>query len=233
MIGPTLLAFQVWDACGWLGQGVFTWRMLHQWWASERARRSVLPASFWWWSLAGTLPLLVYALHRGDGVFTAGALINGALYVRNLWLMRGGAPRPGEAAPDAAPAAVAPPAPRPGVLGPLAGALALFAALLVLGLGAGQEVVGRRAPPLGLALGFLGQAVWSSRFVLQWWISERQGRSVLPPSFFVLSIVGAVLLCAYAVLRLDYVMMTAYALNPLPYVRNLVLLRRGRASRGG
>ena len=78
-------------------------------------------------------------------------------------------------------------------------------------------------------VGVLGQGVWSSRFVLQWWISEQQGRSVLPPSFFVLSIFGAVLLCVYAVSRLDYVMITAYALNPIPYIRNLVLIRRRRA----
>ena len=207
-----LLAFQVWDAVGWAGQGVFTWRMLEQWWSSEKAKRSVLPVSFWWWSLAGTLLLLVYQLHRMDGIFLAGVLVNGALYARNLWIATH--PRPAGAA-------------RPGPW-----AAFVFAALalgaLSASLWAGEALVDWDQPPLWLGLGIAGQAAWSSRFVLQWWVSERRGESLLPASFFVLSIVGSVLLCAYAISRQDYVMIAAYALNPIPYARNLVLIARAR-----
>ncbi len=207
-----LLAFQVWDAVGWGGQGVFTWRMLEQWWSSEKAERSVLPVSFWWWSLAGTLLLLVYQLHRMDGIFLAGVLLNGALYARNLWIATH--PRPEGAA-------------RPGPW-----AAFVFAALalgaLSASLWAGEALLDWNQPPLWLALGIAGQAAWSSRFVLQWWVSERRGASVLPASFFVLSILGSMLLCAYAVSRLDYVMIAAYALNPIPYARNLILIARAR-----
>lgn len=211
-----ILAFQVWDVFGWLGQGVFTWRMLHQWWVSERARRSVLPTAFWGWSLAGTVPLLVYQLHRQDPVFLAGVLVNGALYARNLVLSLKG-PRP-------APVSSSP-------LVPILLALLMLVALGVTSVAAGREVAAWDLPPFWLAVGFTGQAIWSSRFVLQWWISERRRESVLPPAFFVLSIAGALLLCAYAVRRLDYVMITAYALNPIPYVRNLILIQRERRSR--
>ena len=207
-----LLAFQVWDAVGWAGQGVFTWRMLEQWWSSEKAKRSVLPVSFWWWSLAGTLLLLVYQLHRMDGIFLAGVLVNGALYARNLWI-----------ATHPRPAGVARPGPW---------AAFVFAALalgaLSASLWAGEALVDWNQPPLWLGLGIAGQAAWSSRFVLQWWVSERRGESLLPASFFVLSIVGSVLLCAYAISRQDYVMIAAYALNPIPYARNLVLIARAR-----
>jgi lipid-A-disaccharide synthase-like uncharacterized protein len=213
-----IVAFQVWDVFGWLGQGVFTWRMLHQWWVSERARKSVLPTAFWGWSLAGTIPLLVYQLHRNDPVFLAGVLVNGALYSRNLVLSLRGA---GEA-----------PA-RSGPLVPILLALLMLLALSVMSVAAEHEVVDWDLPPLWLGIGLTGQAIWSSRFVLQWWISERRGQSVLPPAFFVVSIVGALLLCAYAVRRLDYVMMAAYALNPIPYVRNLILIRRERRARTG
>jgi lipid-A-disaccharide synthase-like uncharacterized protein len=208
-----ILAFQVWDAVGWVGQGIFTWRMLHQWWASERAGRSVVPTSFWWWSLAGTALLLVYQLHRNDPVFLAGVLVNGALYARNLVLALRG--------PRRTPA-------RTGPLLPIGLALVLVAAITVLSLDAGRDVAALDLPPVWLAVGVAGQAVWSSRFVIQWWVSERRGTSVLPAAFFVASIAGAVLLCAYAVRRLDYVMIVAYALNPIPYVRNLVLIRRER-----
>ena len=90
----------------------------------------------------------------------------------------------------------------------------------------------RPAAPLARA-GFTAQSIWSSRFILQWYASEKAGRSVLPASFFYVSTVGAVLLLIYAVYRVDWVFMAAYALNPIPYARNLILLRReARAARG-
>jgi lipid-A-disaccharide synthase-like uncharacterized protein len=205
------LAFQVWDGIGWVGQGIFTFRVLHQWLASEKARRSVVPVGFWWWSLAATGLLLVYQGHRRDPVFVVGLLVNGAIYVRNLRM----ALRPPEARPPAA------------ALAPVAWGLLAFGAVTALAVVAGHEL--RVDPsPAWTALGFAGQAVWSSRFVVQWWASERAGRSVLPPSFFWMSIVGALTLFAYAVRREDWVMMAAYALNPIPYARNLMLLRRER-----
>lgn len=207
-----VLAFQAWDAVGWAGQAVFTWRMLEQWLHSERARRSVLTPGFWAWSLLGTALLLVYQLHRMDGVFLAGVLVNGALYARNLWLATH--PRPAGSPARAPWSALA------------------FATVALLGLSlvawSGERLLDWDQPLAWLAVGSVGQLAWSSRFVLQWWVSERQGVSTLPPSFFVLSIVGSVGLCAYAVHRLDWVMIAAYALNPIPYVRNLVLIARAR-----
>jgi lipid-A-disaccharide synthase-like uncharacterized protein len=94
---------------------------------------------------------------------------------------------------------------------------------------AGADVVSFTQPGWGLALGFTAQTIWSSRFILQWYASEKEGRSVMPSSFFYVSTLGALLLFAYAVVRLDWVMMAAYVLNPIPYVRNLVLIRRSRA----
>lgn len=222
-----VLAFQVWDLFGWAGQGIFTWRMLQQWWASERARRSVLPAAFWGWSLAGTALQLVYQLHRWDVVFLAGVLVNGALYTRNLVLLRR-APA-ASTGPGGSPAAAARPpgSPLPAVLL----ALAVLGAGVVLsweGLAGRGALLGEHQPLGWMLVGGAGQVAWSSRFVLQWWLSERRGRSVLPPAFFWLSLVGALLLGAYAVWRRDYVMMAAFALNPVPYVRNLVLIHRER-----
>lgn len=224
----TVLAFQVWDVFGWAGQGIFTWRMLQQWWASERARRSVLPAAFWGWSLAGTALQLVYQVHRWDVVFLAGVLVNGALYTRNLMLMR----RSGGAAAGASTVPARPGSP----LAPVLLALLVLGAVVVLsmqGLAGKGALLGGPQPVGWLVLGVAGQTAWSSRFVLQWWLSERRGQSVLPPAFFWLSLAGALLLCAYAVYRLDYVMMAAFALNPVPYVRNLVLIYRERARAAG
>lgn len=205
-----VLGFQVWDAVGWLGQALFTLRVLVQWISSEREKRSVVPASFWWISLLGSLALLVYVIHRRDPVFLVGVSINTAIYVRNLQLMRAEGARRRAHSPWV-----------PALVGLLAAAAAGWILWRV-----GREIVTFDIALPWLLVGFLGQAIWSSRFLLQWYASERAGRSVLPASFFVVSTFGAVLLFAYALGRTDWVMMAAFALNPIPYVRNLILLRR-------
>ena len=47
-------------------------RFLVQWIASERARKSVIPVAFWFFSIGGGILLLIYALYRRDPVFIAG-----------------------------------------------------------------------------------------------------------------------------------------------------------------
>ena len=84
----------------------------------------------------------------------------------------------------------------------------------------------RAIPPTWLALGFLGQALFASRFVVQWVASERRRRSVVPGVFWWLSIGGAVCLLAYALLRRDIVIVAGQLAGLLVYARNLVLARR-------
>lgn len=77
-----------WVFFGLLGQLLFTGRFLVQWIASERARRSVVPVAFWWFSIAGGLILLAYAIYRRDPVFILGQSLGVFIYSRNLWLIR-------------------------------------------------------------------------------------------------------------------------------------------------
>lgn len=77
-----------WLALGFGGQALFMGRFVLQWFVSERRRRSVIPVSFWYLSIAGALVLLVYAAHRRDPVFTAGQGLGVAIYLRNLHLIR-------------------------------------------------------------------------------------------------------------------------------------------------
>ncbi|MDA3887896.1 MAG: lipid-A-disaccharide synthase N-terminal domain-containing protein [Allgaiera sp.] len=77
-----------WVIVGLLGQLMFTGRFLVQWIASERAHRSVVPTLFWYFSIAGGLVLLAYALYRRDPVFTLGQSMGVVIYARNLWLIR-------------------------------------------------------------------------------------------------------------------------------------------------
>ena len=78
----------VWLAVGFGGQALFAGRFLVQWIQSERAKRSVVPMAFWYFSIAGGLALLIYALHRLDPVFIFGQALGLLIYVRNLWLIR-------------------------------------------------------------------------------------------------------------------------------------------------
>lgn len=77
-----------WLAVGFGGQGLFMLRFVIQWLHSERQRKSVIPVSFWYFSLAGALVLLAYSVHRRDPVFVAGQLLGVAIYLRNLVLIR-------------------------------------------------------------------------------------------------------------------------------------------------
>ncbi len=76
-----------WVAFGLFGQLMFTGRFLVQWIASERARKSVVPLSFWYLSMAGGLILLAYAIYRRDVVFILGQSTGVFIYARNLWLI--------------------------------------------------------------------------------------------------------------------------------------------------
>lgn len=77
----------IWLGIGFLGQLLFTSRFLVQWIASERARRSVVPLAFWWFSLAGGATLLAYAIWRRDPVFALGQASGLVIYLRNLVLI--------------------------------------------------------------------------------------------------------------------------------------------------
>jgi len=77
-----------WLAVGFGGQAMFSCRFLVQWIASERRKTSVVPILFWWFSVAGGLCLLCYALHRGDIVFIIGQAAGLFIYARNLILLR-------------------------------------------------------------------------------------------------------------------------------------------------
>ena len=84
----TTRAELLWVLFGLLAQALFMMRFLVQWIASERARRSVVPVAFWYFSLAGGLTLLAYAVHRRDPVFILGQGLGTVIYLRNLWLIR-------------------------------------------------------------------------------------------------------------------------------------------------
>jgi lipid-A-disaccharide synthase-like uncharacterized protein len=80
----------LWVLFGFGAQLMFTARFLVQWIASERARASIVPVAFWYFSLAGGVMLLSYAIYRKDPVFILGQGLGVLIYARNLWLIHAG-----------------------------------------------------------------------------------------------------------------------------------------------
>ena len=77
----------IWVGLGLLGQVLFTGRMVVQWLASEKEKRSVVPTSFWWMSLGGSTMLIIYFIWRVEIVGIIGQATGWFIYVRNLWFI--------------------------------------------------------------------------------------------------------------------------------------------------
>jgi lipid-A-disaccharide synthase-like uncharacterized protein len=87
------------------------------------------------------------------------------------------------------------------------------------------------ASPVGVAwvlFGLFAQVLFAGRMVVQWIMSERLGRSVVPPVFWWLSLAGSAMLLAYFLWRHDIVGILGQSLGFVIYVRNLMLLRAAR-----
>jgi lipid-A-disaccharide synthase-like uncharacterized protein len=76
-----------WETVGFIGLALFSSRFLVQWIASERRKESVIPVSFWYLSIFGSLFLLAYAFARADPIFILSYLFNGLIYGRNLYFI--------------------------------------------------------------------------------------------------------------------------------------------------
>jgi lipid-A-disaccharide synthase-like uncharacterized protein len=79
-------------------------------------------------------------------------------------------------------------------------------------------------------LGFVGNAVFSTRFLVQWIASERTGQSVVPVSFWHWSIAGSLIMCVYWIFEREPVGILAYLPNTFVYIRNLHLIKKNRTA---
>ncbi len=75
---------KTWLAIGLIGQALFSARFIVQWLQSEKVKKSVIPSAFWYFSMAGGMTLLAYAIHRRDPVFIIGQGTGLFIYFRNL-----------------------------------------------------------------------------------------------------------------------------------------------------
>lgn len=200
-------------ALGLAAQGLFSARMLVQWIRSEKERKVVNPTLFWILSLAASLLFFLYGWLREDFALMLGQVIGYYVYIWNLqakgvWGRLGGWRRPLLILLAAVP----------------------VAALLRLVLD-GPDVIATlfhndAIPRWLLVFGSAGQVVFSLRFLYQAVYSARRGESLLPAGFWAISLLGAVIILTYGILRRDPVVILAQSFGLVTYIRNLMLLRK-------
>ncbi|QRN04293.1 lipid A biosynthesis protein [Legionella sp. MW5194] len=84
---------------------------------------------------------------------------------------------------------------------------------------------------LWLIIGLIGQGIFSARFIIQWLVSEKEKRSVIPVAFWHLSLLGGITLLFYAIYKQDPVFIIGQSTGVFIYARNLFLIYRERSSR--
>lgn len=198
---------------GFFAQALFSARLLVQWVTSEKAGRSLSPLLFWQLSILASLLLMVYGILRRDLVIILGQVLTYCIYIRNLhyhqrWLK----------------------VPQIFRISALT-----FPFVAMLWLLVGQQyslsrVVRNEEIPLLLLLwGGAGQVVFNFRFVYQLICMERAKASILPLGFWVISIVGSLMVISYAVFRRDPVLFVGQLFGFVVYGRNIALHARTRS----
>lgn len=79
-----------------------------------------------------------------------------------------------------------------------------------------------------IVVGFMGQALFSARFIVQWLASERVKRSIVPRAFWYFSLAGGATLLAYAIHKRDPMFIAGQGLGLFVYLRNIYLIHSGR-----
>lgn len=204
-----------WPAVGWAGNACFFSRFFVQWLDAERTGSDRATTAFWLMSLAGSVLLGAYTAERGHAILLAGFVTNGAIYLRNLDI-------------TLRPHRVRSLSPRPVTLF----ALLCVAVLVAAGVADAATTSFDRSHQAWLACAVVGQGIWGSRFALQWWCSERAGRSHFPVTFWAVSLAGNLLLLAYAIHLSDAVLIAGLIPGPVMQLRNLALTRSAAGADG-
>ncbi len=192
---------------GFLAQILFSARILVQWLLSEKSKRVESPTLFWVLSIAGSYLLCWYGWLRDDFSIILGQFIAYYIYLWNLnekgWWQK--VPRLFKAVLVLTPV--------------LVGALMLNDA----GHFADNFLKNEQIPLWLLILGSAGQVIFTLRFVYQWLYSYRSKESLLPAGFWIISLVGSLIIVIYGIIRLDPVLVLGQSVGFVAYSRNLVI----------
>ena len=194
-------------AIGLTAQLFFSARFIVQWIVSERAKKVLSPLLFWQLSMAGSVILCTYGWLRNDFAIIIGQL---AVYYVYIWNLKS-----------------------KGFWGKLSLFLRSFFYLLpvvavIYFLIHWHETFTHLFTqdniPAGLIIfGITGQFTFSLRFIYQWFYSRKAGESLLPITFWIISLTGSVMIITYAVIRNDPVLILGQATGFIVYARNIMI----------
>lgn len=192
---------------GFVAQGFFSARILVQWILSEKAKKVLSPSIFWILSICGAYLLCIYGWLRNDFSIVLGQFISYYIYLWNL-NMKGVWKR----------------------MHVILRVLLLITPVIAI------SYVARDAQrfmehffnvddiPMWLIIyGSAGQVLFTLRFIYQWFVSRKDGESVLPPGFWIISIIGSSIIVSYGFIRHDPVLILGQSFGLISYVRNLII----------
>jgi len=195
---------------GFLAQLLFSGRLILQWILSEKNKKVLTPSIFWKLSLFASFLLFVYGYLRDDFAIMLGQTLTYFIYIRNLQLQ-------GEwqKAPKL-----------------LRWFLWIFPLLIVVysfnnNVYDLNKLLKNEAIPFWLLIwGSVAQVIFTLRFVYQWLYSEKNKESSLPFGFWLLSLIGSIMILIYAVFREDPVLLVGHLMGSIIYIRNIFILRK-------
>ncbi|MCF6279360.1 MAG: lipid-A-disaccharide synthase N-terminal domain-containing protein [Flavobacteriaceae bacterium] len=195
---------------GFLAQILFSGRLLVQWALSEKVKKVVTPSLFWQMSLIASFLLFVYGYLRDDFAIMLGQALTYYIYIRNLQLQGKWKKTPKG----------------------IRLFILIFPLLIVIYAFNNNKIdidnlFKNEAIPLWLLiLGSVAQLIFTLRFIYQWIYSEKHKKSVLPFGFWLLSLIGSLLILSYAIIRRDPVLFIGHIFGSIVYIRNLILLKK-------
>lgn len=199
---------------GLFAQGLFSARILVQWILSEREKRVVSPTIFWILSFIASFIFFTYGWLRQDFSIMLGQIIGYYVYVWNLGIK--------------------------GIWKRIRNGwrqiiLTLILLLPVIAISSifsdYQNVINTlfkndNLPIWLLIWGSAGQVIFSLRFVYQFLYSKKRHESILPAGFWIISLVGSMLIVSYGIVRLDPVLILGQGVGLISYTRNLIIWKK-------
>lgn len=204
---------------GFVSAFAFGGRFLLQWLTSEIKGQSTVPRSFWILSLVGNVSLLIHSIIQVQFHVALIQSCNAVISWRNLNLLK-------------------PPSERISFSTTWVYLIASVTITTLLFLlqnpsdlfrvpVAPWQTEGAGSVPMSWhVMGTIGLVLFNSRFWVQWWSAERQGRSYLGPAFWWISLIGDALCLVYFIPIKDSVNLIGPIFGLIPYIRNLMLLRK-------
>ena len=194
---------------GLTAQLLFSLRLLIQWLFSEKENKVVAPTFFWIVSLIASILFFMYGYLRNDFAIMLGQFITYYIYIRNLQLQNqwNGLQK--------------------GIkIGFINFPLIVLLITFIKGEFDFSQLFNQNFIPFWLlALGIISQLIFTLRFIIQWIISEKNKFSQLPNTFWILSLVGSVLILIYSIFRKDPILFIGHAFGIIIYCRNLIILK--------